>query len=431
MTGPLTHDEAVARLRTRHSVDDRRPIRLPTPDRDGRYPVAVIDGWHNPHLNHRHLVECPGLVAGDVQSHLTAIGLFALLAEQRPELHAELVWLPTDSGRLAAAIDIDAARIWATSSQRWANTARQGVTAADNAADELVAWLLYDYQPTPMISPWNGGSGLGLGFTAAGAQKSSTRTVPAVHAVAELGARTAAWDQTLTVAAALVDQARAEGWTKPTLITQCHNWFPDPRWVAACWTVRSTGDGDSTLVSDRTLGTGGNIGSGDLAAIAARRVVDVCTDPRSEGWLLDTLSGNTATTLIDDTPAHLGFPGLVNPWRWLLAVEGLIAVASINAWLPAAHTRASRCLTPGGTHDPHAPDVDNTLWLPTWDHYRTWTTVREDLARWLRWRGRDARTTTDAFIGNRNDTMTGWSYPIAPRNGQNPVILAGSPPIRE
>ena len=432
----LTREEAVARLVDRHGLDARRPLRLPTPDPDGRYPADVIDGWHNPMIDHRHHIQCPGLIAGDPQSHLAAIGLLALLAEQRPELDARLAWVHSDTGKLCAALDIDGARLWATSSQRWAGTARQGLTAADAVADEIVAWLLHDYRPTPALNAWNGGSGLGLGYTPAGQQKASTRTVPALDAVAGLGARTTSWADTLTVARDLAAAARAQGWTKPELITACHNRFPDPRWVAACWTLRSVAtrplNSTSTanvVVADRLMGTGGNIGSADLGAITARRVLDIATDTRSENWLIDTLTGDTGTPLIEDTAGHLAFPGLVNPWRWLLAVEGLIAVASIGAWMPGTHTRLSRCLTTGSLPDRHHQDVDvdYTMWLPVWDGWRSWTTIRHSLAGWLRWRGHDAHTTADAVLGHTADDLTGWAYPIAARNGQNHVILAGTP----
>lgn len=427
MDSLLTREQAVARLAERHGLDGRRPIRLPAPARDGRYPADVVDGWHNPTLDHRHHVQCPGLVAGDPQSHLAALGLLALLAEQRPELEVRLAWEQSDTGTLCATLEIDGARLWATSSERWAGTARQGLTATDAITDEIVAWLLYDYRPTPTISAWNGGSGLGLGYTPAGKQKASTRTVPALDTVAGLGPRTTDWADTLTVASHLVDRARTDGWTKNELITACHNQFPDPRWVAACWTLRTSEDGD-VLVADRLLGTGGNIGSGDLGAITARRVLDIATDPRSEDWLIDTLTGGTATALVADTAGHLAFPGLVNPWRWLLAVEGLIAVASINAWLPGTYTRLSRCLTVGSLTDRHHQDVDvdYTLWLPVWDGWRSWPTIRQGLASWLRWRGRDAHTTADALLGNVADDLAGWAYPIAARNGQNHVILNGA-----
>ncbi|MDF3284986.1 hypothetical protein [Gordonia sp. N1V] len=423
----LTREEAVARLVDRHGLDGRRPLRLPTADPDGRYPVAVIDGWHNPMLDHRHHVQCPGLAAGDPQSHLAAIGLLALLAEQRPELEPRMAWGRDGHGRWCAAIEIDGARLWTTSSERWAGTPRQGLTTADTVADEIVAWLLYDYRPTPAINAWNGGSGLGLGYTPAGGQKSSTRTVPALDAVAGLGDRTTEWADTLAVARDLVAAARAQGWSKTELIIHCHNRFPDPRWVAACWTLRTSEDGD-LLVPDRLLGTGGNIGSGDLGAITARRVLDIATDPRSEGWLIDTLTGATATPLIADTAGHLAFPGLVNPWRWLLAVEGLIAVASIGAWMPGTGTRLSRCLTTGSLPDRHGQDIDidYTMWLPIWDGWRSWRSVHQGLASWLRWRGHDARTAADALLGNVIDDLTGWAYPIAARNGQNHVVLAGT-----
>ncbi|WHU49337.1 hypothetical protein QNM97_10365 [Gordonia sp. L191] len=220
------------------------------------------------------------------------------------------------------------------------------------------------------------------------------------------------------------------------MITACHNRFPDPRWVAACWALRSvatrplnvTSTAD-VVVADRLMGTGGNIGSADLGAITARRVLDIATDPRSEDWLIDTLTGATATPLIEDTAGHLAFPGLVNPWRWLLAVEGMIAVASINAWLPGTGTRLSRCLTTGSLPDRHHQDadVDYTMWLPVWDGWRSWTAIGHSLAGWLRWRGHDAHTTTDAVLGHTVDDLTGWAYPIAARNGQNHVILAGTP----
>jgi hypothetical protein len=66
----------------------------------------------------------------------------------------------------------------------------------------------------------------------------------------------------------------------------------------------------------------------DLGALMARRTLEISTDDRSEAWLIEALVGGHGTPLVADTEAHLGAVGLFNPWRWLLAMEGLSSLCS-------------------------------------------------------------------------------------------------------
>uniref|UniRef100_UPI003F499319 hypothetical protein n=1 Tax=Amycolatopsis sp. CA-096443 TaxID=3239919 RepID=UPI003F499319 len=357
------------------------------------------------------LIRLPGIRPGDVQSHLAGIGLLRVLGEQRPE------WNPF----LRVSASLDAA------------------VSVDVDALQFSQWLLDSYHPTPTISPWNAGSGLGLGYLPTGGQKTSATTVPALD---ELANRNADWHVTLIRARRLVDAACADRWPKQTLVRQARNSYPDIAvpWVDACWTPRGYDTGQPITVNP-ALGTGGNIGRADLGAIMARRVLDIQTDARSERWLIDALLGTHDTPLVEDTEGHLGAIGLVNPWRWVLAMEGLIGLCSIPTY-GLRHPADARAVpvvipeaTPTGTAT--AGEATHELWLPLWDEGLSWPLLMSTVAdtgylgavRPRRAHSGAARTGLTAAMSTASrlpDPLTATArYVCAVRHGRSPIYLSG------
>ncbi len=75
----------------------------------------------------RHIF--PGLRPEPLASYLAGLGLFRVLGEQA---------------------DPDATAAWAA-----------GGLAVTTTVDDITAWLAASYVPTPVLSPWNNGSGFG------------------------------------------------------------------------------------------------------------------------------------------------------------------------------------------------------------------------------------------------------------------------------
>lgn len=357
----------------------------------------------------------PGLRPGDAQSHLAAIGLLRVLHRQRPDWGATMRF-----GPMGAEIDIPV------------------------TVEGLGVFLLDCYVPLPAICAWNAGSGLGLGYTPAGIQKPGSRRCPEIDTLAE-GNRH--WAATLTIARDVVAQAIREQWTKSRVVQECRNRYPDYAlpWVDACWAI----DPDR-LIANPSLGTGGNIGSADLGSLVARYTHAIRTDPRAERWLIHALLGVQSVPLPSGTGAHLSATAegqnLVNPWLWLFAIEGLVAVAGGPMYRARPGGRRWPCVT--DARDAHVlggydrQEVTHALWLPQWSKHVTWQLLEDAVigADYLRadaidkhgqksaWRM--AQTILDAAVATATagmpslcDAVTG--YPCAVRNGQAQVYMPG------
>lgn len=360
----------------------------------------------------------PGFGAG-AQSHLAAIGLLAVLHWHRPEWGTSMTITP------------------------------EGVELQlhnDVPIEALGAMLINVYVPITAISPWNAGSGLGLGFTANGEQKTSSRRCPELDVLAD---GNHLWRATLDVARDLVDQARRGGWTKRELVAQCRNQFPDHAlpWVDGCWDLGHNLEQTPRLIHNPSLGSGGNIGSADLGNLVARYTHAIRHDARAEKWLIHALLGVQSAPLLQGTAAHLDSTGLVNPWTWLLAMEGLVAISGSQVYRLRQDDRLWPCVS--AAPDAHvlrtltASETTHALWLPLWDEPCAWPALEVAItstAYLCDYAGRAHPATnqsgwkaantiieaTQAAARRLPPPMIGTAvYPSAVRNGQNPLYLRG------
>ena len=105
----------------------------------------------------------PGLQPQPLATYLAGLGLTRLLGEQ-PDPTATAAW--TGSG-----------------------------LAVDTIVDDIATWLVDDYVPTPVLSPWNGGSGFG--------QKGKAQREALAALLALPGPRLDSFRQAMTVATGL------------------------------------------------------------------------------------------------------------------------------------------------------------------------------------------------------------------------------------
>jgi CRISPR-associated protein Csx17 len=258
----------------------------------------------------------PGLDPSRLSTYLAGVGLAKVVARQRPELDVALGW----SGRrfqLRTATELD-----------------------------LATFLVEDYEPTPVVSPWNGGSGFqpqdktSARFVSRLADSEGPRldgyrtTIEAVRVVTGGTDRAVAW----TSVAIKKDKAR--------YVQALRNELPDAAldWLDAAVVLRlDVGDPAFPIL----LGTGGNDGRLDFSSNFHQRLCDVLpelggTPERSRGWATDMLTGSSTTPQVRASigmydPLGAGGPessprgdsaSLVNPWVYVLMVEGLAAFAS-------------------------------------------------------------------------------------------------------
>lgn len=275
---------------------------------------------------------------------------------------------------------------------RWNHGRFELVTSLDR--DGLARFFLEDYAPSPIIAPWNGGSGFYPKDTKDGIEPLSSS--PA--------GRFAAYREAIAAGRALVG-SRAEspkGEQKLEMIRACRRDWPEAMlaWLDAA--VVLTGDGARYPA---LLGTGGNDGRLDFTNNRMQRLVELIDPetgaprPGARPLLAAALFGEPAPGLQrravgqflpgnaggpNQTSGYLG-ESLVNPWDFVLLLEGalLLPVAAVRRLESAGVVQAAAPFAvrarAGGYASACAADEGNQRgeqWMPLWNGAATLAEVR-------------------------------------------------------
>ena len=206
------------------------------------------------------------------------------------------------------------------------------LSALDEA--ELLSFFLHDYAPTPMLSPWNGGSGFYPKDTKAGIEALAASPAPRFRAFrrmidaasAQVGERTAAPKS--APKAALIGALRA------CVGAELLDWLDA--------SVAVTADSDPKYPS--LLGTGGNDGRLDFTNNLMQRLCELfdpttgAPAPHAPGLLEHALFGRPTAGLTPDpvgqyqpgaaggANAANGYAGSasLDPWDFVLLLEGAV-----------------------------------------------------------------------------------------------------------
>lgn len=340
----------------------------------------------------RHVLA--GLRPEPLASYLAGLGLFRLIGEQA---------------------DPDATAAWS-----------DGGLVISTTVEDLAAWLADVYVPTSVLSPWNNGSGFGT------KDKEPKRTIEALmtHPSVRLGDLKAA----IKVAHDVHERSLASGWItedgkvsdKGRVVQEFRNRCPDKLlpWIDAAVVLTA-----EDPIFPPLLGTGGNDGRMDFSTNFHQRLLEVL-DPagkareRSLALARDLLAGTEAERLVQAAvgqfdPAAAGGPGssrfgaadsLVNPWGYLLLVEGALLFAS-SAVRRHQHDarRAAMPFTVRSSPDGSASGADGEqsssrgeVWVPVWTREFSLPEVRQLFAEArASWRGRPARQAVDFYAATR------------------------------
>ena len=268
----------------------------------------------------------------------------------------------------------------------WGFDCFQLVTSLDKAS--LAAYFLERYEPTPILAPWNGGSGFYPGDS-----KEALNYI-----IKSESPRLRNYREALQVATGLLKEmgvsTKPGGETKRQLMKLCRQRLPD---AAVAWL-----DCTYLLSAEKTrfppiLGTGANDGRLEFSNNFMQRLSDVTLEGRSsasERWLDGSLFGESVKGLVPASvgqfaPGGVGGPNatagfeaspMVNPWDYVLMIEGsLFFAGSISRRLDAeVETRgigaaafpftvdtsragAVSAISPGPREDSRGE-----LWLPIW-----------------------------------------------------------------
>ena len=256
--------------------------------------------------------------------------------------------------------------------------------------EELVSFVIEDYSPSPVLSPWNGRSGFYMRGGAA-AIRASKRIEQAP--LPRLAAYRGLIEQTRVILEDLgLKEKPSSDEQKTELVRRLRRCWPDDaiEWLDAAIVLTGPKPAFPPL-----LGSGGNDGSYDFSSNFMQSLCHVLLDEDSDAsrLLLDAALRGTASPmekmavahfLRDASPTnspHGEADSLGNPWDLILAVEGTLLLAAgvarrhgaaAGSALVAPFTVRSTAAGYGSAVGGETGRAE--IWLPLWSG---WATVSE------------------------------------------------------
>lgn len=272
-------------------------------------------------------IALPGCRPEPIAAYLKALGILRLVSEQK---------------------DSEARGFWQTG---------QFVLITRLSEAELRDFFVDEYVPTPIIAPWNGASGFWDRTTAGRARQAVAGSV---------NSRYGAYREAMALAERILRElgiASKDDIAKDRkleLLARLRSRLPElaVRWLDAACLIT-----DEKIVYPPVLGTGANDGKLEFTANfmlnLLRLIRPDCPAPGadkvSRALLEASLTGNGDAELINSSigqfdpggvggaNAFQGFegPSLVNPWDFVLMIEGTLMLAGAAAWRMASGSRGA------------------------------------------------------------------------------------------
>ena len=304
-------------------------------------------------MSQLHQLELTGCFPEPLMAYLKALGIFRLVAEQHD--HDTRVWWQDDTFVLRSTLD----------------------------RDVLVEFFLSEYRPTPIVSPWNGGSGF-----------KPTDNSKAMNTIMELESpRFQLWKEVISTGKQILAQQGSNN--KEWVLAHCRAQFPDDAldWLDAAYVITTDRSKFPPL-----LGTGGNDGRLEfsnnfmqnlVSALNLDAIRDDATICRNqlvaavfnEGSpeLLKRSSGFYNPGSVGGSNSSVGFDGdaLTNPWDYVLMFEGalLFAGATARRLSPQSSSKAVFPFTVDNSAAGYGTSADSEygdkaraeFWAPLWE----------------------------------------------------------------
>ncbi len=345
----------------------------------------------------------------------------------------------------------------------------------------LEDFFLDEYAPTPLVAPWNNGSGL--------SPKGTTEGIEAI--MSSTADRLASYRSTIALARELYDEglsldlknqvdvatrdAEAAGKKlslpnrlkgeikkdlerrKPDLVSACRSRLDDQAvaWIDAAIVLTSDG-----LKYPPILGSGGNLGNLELSNNFMQRLADaLClregkkasSRSTSQAWLQAALFDEGSPPLVGKAAIGQFDPGgaggvratpvgqadsLVNPWDFVLLFEGSLVFASAAA-RRLGGGRSSKAAMPftvnasavGYASSAADEKEKGELWAPVWEQPAAYCEIERLLGEGrATWNGRQARDGLDMVkavttLGVDRGIHHFKRYAFVERHGQNPMAV--------
>lgn len=258
------------------------------------------------------------------------------------------------------------------------------VLVLDMGLANIPEFLVNEYRPTPVLNPWNNGSGYAPQDT--NQRKTLDQLLSGGERVADIRVADA-------IARDLVVAQPSPNWNKERgakeeFLRQLRNRWPDAAldWLDAA-VVLTTGGAEFPPI----LGSGGNDGRLDFSSNFHTHLNSVLPEvgadrPQSLAWARSLLDGVRTGVLSQRTVGQFDASGagtprtgtfgagraLVNPWAFILMLEGCLLFAAAPARrLGETGGRAAFPFTVAGSPDGPAPASHSEafrgeLWAPVW-----------------------------------------------------------------
>lgn len=302
-------------------------------------------------------VKLTGCTPEPLMSYLKALGIFRLVAEQA---------------------DTSACGYW-----------RGGVFVLETTLDReaITQFFLEQYKPTPILAPWNGGSGF---------YKSSQHLVAIEKSSSPV---LTLYRETIAAIRPMLSNTQPKDEEKVALLVRCRGALSDEviPWLDTCFVLGEVGAGYFPL-----MGTGGNDGRLDFTNNFMERIADAIPltigDPPSvatAGWLTSSLFADDPqltpykkAAVGQFNPGGIGgangiqgnfeADSRVNPWDFVLMIEGALLFAGSVARRLSA-TLGDRAIFPftvnsvavgygSATASEETSEGSRAeLWLPLWE----------------------------------------------------------------
>jgi len=267
--------------------------------------------------------------------------------------------------------------------------------------DAIEHFFLFDYEPTPLVAPWGARSGFYEGAPERTAREALSRIEASDKKQLQNFRKVVQLVRNTLQRHGIREKATDE--KKLELLRICRSELPDDLldWLDTCYVL--TGE-------DRKfpplLGTGGNEGSGSYVSGFAQQIAACIVDRQHDAALSAALFNSILSdTAVDQTPGHfspvdagglnasVGFEdnrARVNPWDYILALEGAVAFAGAavrrNADDPAgvmSYPFTVRAIG-AGSGSLSQGDIEKKprgeLWMPLWSQPATYAEVRALMA---------------------------------------------------
>ena len=304
-------------------------------------------------MSQLHQLELKGCAPEPLMSYLKALGIFRLVAEQKDkEVRA---WWQNDAFFLRSTLD----------------------------RDVLVDFFLNEYRPTPIVSPWNGGSGFH--------PRDNSKAMDTILGLES--PRFQLWNEVISTGKQILAQQGSN--KKEWVLAQCRAHLPDEAldWLDAAYVLTADGSRYPPL-----LGTGGNDGRLEFSnnfmqnvvlalnledrrngAVKIRNQLVAAMFNEGSPELLKRSNGFYNPGSVGGANSSVGFDGdaLTNPWDYLLMFEGalLFAGAVARRLSPQSTSKAVFPFTVDNSAAGYGTSSDSEygdsaraeFWAPLWD----------------------------------------------------------------